>query len=55
MRLTIDGSAGRGETAFPPQVTPKGFGWLTTLACLLPFVVLGAPWLRASRRSRSAQ
>jgi hypothetical protein len=55
IRLVIDGSAGQGETTFPLQVTPKGFGGLTTLACLLPFVLLGALWLRASRRSRPAQ
>jgi hypothetical protein len=55
IRLTIEGSAGNGETGFPIQVTPKGFQWLTTVACLLPFVVLGVLWLRASRRQRPAQ
>jgi hypothetical protein len=55
VRLTIEGSAGRGETAFPVQVTPSGIGWLGTLACLVPFAILGALWLRATRRQRSAQ
>jgi hypothetical protein len=50
VRLTIEGPAGNGETSFPIQVTPKGFQWLTTIACLVPFVILGLLWLRASRR-----
>jgi hypothetical protein len=49
IRLTVEGPAGTGEKSFPLQVTPKGFQWLTTIACLLPFVVLGLLWLRASR------
>lgn len=52
VRLVIEGSAGVGETAFPVRVTPSGVGWLATMACLLPFVVLGLLWLRGIRRSR---
>jgi len=54
VRLTITGSAGQGETAFPVQVTPPGIGWVATLACLVPFVLLGGLWLRGSLRKRSA-
>ena len=46
------GRAEPGETSFPVKVTPSGIGWLATLACLLPFVVLGALWLRGALRQR---
>ncbi len=55
VRLVIDGPAGSGETSFPVRVTPSGIGWLGTLACLVPFVILGALWLRGSLRQRSGQ
>jgi hypothetical protein len=35
------------------QVTPAGTGWLATLACLVPFVILGGLWLRGTLRQRS--
>jgi hypothetical protein len=54
VRLVIAGSGGAGETSFPVKVTPSGIGWLATLTCLLPFIVLGALWLRGSRRQRAA-
>jgi hypothetical protein len=50
VRLVIDGSAGQGETLFPVKVTPSGTGWLATLACLVPFVLLGGLWLKGARR-----
>jgi hypothetical protein len=53
VRLAIQGPAGDGEVAFPVRVTPSGIGWLATVACLLPFVVLGGLWLRGSLRQRS--
>jgi hypothetical protein len=53
VRLAITGSAGSGETSFPVQVTPSGIGWLATVACLLPFAVLGGLWLRGVLRQRS--
>jgi hypothetical protein len=53
VRLVIEGGAGFGETSFPVQVTPSGIGWLGTVACLLPFVVLGGLWLRGVLRQRS--
>jgi hypothetical protein len=53
VRLAIEGAAGSGEVSFPVKVTPSGIGWLATLACLLPFVGLGALWLRGARRQRS--
>jgi hypothetical protein len=55
VRLTIEGSAGSGETAFRVLVTPPGTSWLATLACLVPFVVLGILWLRATRRQRAGK
>jgi hypothetical protein len=55
VRLVIDGSAGSGETSFPVRVTPSGIGWFATLACLLPFVGLGALWLRGTLRQRSGR
>ena len=54
IRLAIEGEPGRGETAFSVRVTPSGTGWLATLGCLLPFLVLGALWLRGALRQRSA-
>jgi hypothetical protein len=54
VRLTIEGASGRGETGFPVRVTPSGVGWLATLACLLPFVILGGLWVRGALRQRSA-
>jgi hypothetical protein len=50
VRLLVDGPAGSGEISFPVRVTPSGTGWLATLACLLPFLLLGALWLRGARR-----
>jgi hypothetical protein len=55
VRLVLEGPAGTGETTFPVRVTPSGVGWLATLACLLPFVILGALWLRGTLRQRAAQ
>jgi len=55
VRLAIDGPDGAGEVSFPVRVTPSGLGWLATLACLLPFLGLGALWLRGVRRQRAAQ
>jgi hypothetical protein len=55
VRLTIEGSSGQGETSFPVQVTPSGTGWLATLACLVPFVILGGLWLRGTLRQRASQ
>ena len=51
-RLLVDGPAGSGEIPFAVRVTPSGTGWLATLACLLPFLFLGALWLRGARRQQ---
>jgi hypothetical protein len=53
VRLVIDGPAGIGETSFVVRVTPPGIGWLASVACLIPFLVLGALWLRGALRQRS--
>lgn len=55
VRLVLEGSPGHGETSFPVRVTPSGIGWLATLACLLPFVILGGLWLRGTLRQRSGK
>jgi hypothetical protein len=55
VRLALEGPAGTGETSFPVRVTPSGVGWLATLTCLLPFVGLGALWLRGTLRQRAAR
>ena len=54
LRLVIEGPAGSGETSFPVNVTPSGVGVLATLACLVPFFILGGLWLRGTLRQRSA-
>jgi hypothetical protein len=53
MRLVVEGPAGTGEAAFPVEVTPPGTGWIATVACLVPFVLLAALWLRGILRRRS--
>ena len=55
VRLVIGGSAGQGEISFPVEVTPSGIGLLASLACLVPFLILGGLWLRGARRQRSSQ
>jgi hypothetical protein len=52
VRLAVEGPAGAGEVAFPVRVTPSGTGWLATVACLVPFLVLGGLWLRGVLRQR---
>ena len=54
-RLVIESAAGYGETLFPVRVTPSGLGWLASLGCLVPFVILGGLWLRGTLRQRSRQ
>jgi len=53
--LEIEGSAGRGETSFDVEVTPPYPGVFTTLACLLPFAILGGLWVAGALRSRDAK
>jgi len=55
VRVELDGPAGRGEVAFPVEVTPPGISWLGTLACLIPFVLLGVLWLRGALRRQNAK
>ncbi len=55
VHLLVEGPAGSGETAFPVEVTPSGTGWLATVACLVPFVLLGLLWLRGALRQRTAK
>jgi hypothetical protein len=54
VRLVIDGPSGLGQASFPVRVTPSGLGWISTLACLVPFLILGGLWLRGARRQRTA-
>jgi hypothetical protein len=53
VRLVIDGPAGAGETSFTVRVTPSGIGWLASVACLIPFLILAALWMRGALRQRS--
>jgi hypothetical protein len=54
-RLEIEGPAGYGDISFLVEVTPPGVGWIATVACLLPFAILGLLWWRGMRRQRSRQ
>ena len=54
-KLAIEGPAGNEQVSFPVEVTPPGVGWIGTLACLLPFAILGLLWWRGMRRQRSRQ
>jgi hypothetical protein len=54
VRLVIRGATGQGEISFPVEVTPSGIGLLASLACLVPFLILGGLWLRGARRQRSS-
>jgi len=53
VRLVIDGPVGTGEASFVVRVTPSGIGWLASIACLIPFLILGALWLRGALRQRT--
>jgi hypothetical protein len=55
VRLVFDGPSGLGETSFSVRVTPSGVGWLATVACLVPFVIMGFLWLRGAARQRARQ
>jgi hypothetical protein len=52
VRLTVEGAEGGGEVTFLVEVTPPYPGTLTTIVCLLPFVVLGGLWAAGALRSR---
>jgi hypothetical protein len=58
VRLTVEGDDGHGEVTFSVEVTPPYPGALTTIVCLLPFVILGGLWaagaLRPHQPSRSS-
>jgi hypothetical protein len=54
VQLVLTGPAGQAETSLAVRVTPSGVGWLATLACLVPFVILGGLWWRGTLRQRSA-
>jgi hypothetical protein len=55
VRLEVEGPAGYGDISFLVEVTPPGVGWIATVACLLPFGLLGLLWWRGMRRQRSGQ
>jgi len=52
VELAVDGPAGQGQVAFGVEVTPEGINWLTTVACLVPFLLAALVWLRATLRRR---
>ncbi len=53
VEILIAGPAGEGQAAFGVEVTPAGTNWLTTVACLLPFVLAALIWLRAALRRKT--
>jgi len=53
VELAVDGPAGQGQAAFGVEVTPAGINWLTTVACLVPFVLAALIWLRATLRRQA--
>jgi len=55
VRVILQSSRGGGEIATEVEVTPPGLGRWDLLLYLLPFVAVGALWLRAvvARRSRN--
>ena len=52
VEIIIGGPGGEGKAGFGVEVTPPGTSWLTTVACLLPFVAAALVWLRATLRRR---
>lgn len=52
VELAVDGPAGAGQATFGVEVTSAGTAWLTTAACLVPFVIAAFLWLRATLRRR---
>ncbi|MCP4537908.1 MAG: hypothetical protein GY832_12255 [Chloroflexi bacterium] len=54
VRLTVEGVDGSGEITFSVEVTPPYPGALTTIICLLPFMVLGGLWAAGALRSRQS-
>ncbi len=52
VRLTLEGTAGKGEATFNVRVTPPGPGWVRTLLCFLPFIFLGILWVFGARRQQ---
>ncbi len=55
VRVLLQSSAGGGEVAADVEVTPPGLGRWDLLIYLMPFVAVGALWLRAivARRGRA--
>jgi hypothetical protein len=54
VRLVVEGAAGRGEITFPVEVTPPYPGAVTTIVCLIPFIILGGLWAAGALRSRGS-
>ena len=52
VRVTVEGSPGRGEAATEVEVTPPGLGSYDLIFYLLPFVAIGFLWARAAFRRR---
>lgn len=52
VRLSVQGTAGKGEISLNVQVTPAGLPWLSSLLCLAPFVLVGILWIVGARRQR---
>ena len=51
MRMQVAGPAGAGDITFRVLVTPPYPQWLSTLQCLVPFVVIAGLWFLAMKRN----
>jgi hypothetical protein len=55
VHLLVEGSEGVGAASLEVEVTPPYPGIVTTLACLIPFAVIGGLWAAGVVRSRKHQ
>ena len=55
VHLLVDGTEGVGSAGFYVEVTPPYPGLITTLACLVPFAILGGLWAAGALRSRQRE
>ncbi len=51
IRMQVAGPAGAGDITFRVLVTPPYPQWLSTLQCLVPFVVVAGLWFLSTKRN----
>ncbi|GAB4513171.1 MAG: hypothetical protein Kow0047_24740 [Anaerolineae bacterium] len=52
-QLIVRGPEGEAQLPLLVRVTPPGRGWVTSLLCLLPFIIIGLAWGVAATRRRT--